>query len=192
MLQHRLIDNVADHGVLPVVSGLTVVEKGDAAFHKTILTLDEVVVDMTDGSTPGTDAMWGTKLLYSFPAGKTAVLGAHQIYPAAGFVAGAGGIADDANFEVGVGQGARENDSNFVLASVEDDIIPGQNAVTLASGVSDGPEASQLNASKHLASDANVMNLNIITRDDADAGTAADTLTVSGVITIIWASYGAN
>lgn len=190
MFGHNLIDAVSDCGVLPVVSGLTIIEKGNAAFHKTILTLIDIVVNMTDGSTPATDAMWGTQPLYTFPTGKIAVLGAHQIYQTGGFVAGAGGIANDANFEVGVGQSARGNESNFILGSGHDKIIPGQNAVTLAGGVSDGPEASQ-GAENHFTGSSLIANLNIITRDDGDAS-SADTLTVSGIITIIWAHYGIN
>ncbi|KKM61511.1 hypothetical protein LCGC14_1531020, partial [marine sediment metagenome] len=76
-------DSAAIHSVGAVVvkTGLSVVEKGNGAVHKTVITLDEVSIASADGSTPGTDGAWGTQNLYTFPAGHVNMLGAHAVFP---------------------------------------------------------------------------------------------------------------
>ena len=84
---------IDSHGTVATVTGLTVKEYGNAACHKTILTLDEVEVATLDGTTPATHAAWGTKDLYTFPEGHVVILAAHQIYPSGGLEARDGGGA---------------------------------------------------------------------------------------------------
>ena len=182
-------------GTLASVTGLTVVERGNAAVHKTILTLDEVDVTMTDGTTPATDAMFGTKALYTFPAGHIVILGAHEVFPLAGLEATTGGgtgLSDTADLEVGVGTTARANGTNFALQTAEDNIVPGQTGVDLTAGTSDAIESNQLAAALFFdgSASAAVANLNAVTLDDADAGTTADVLKVSGTITLLWTMQG--
>lgn len=54
-------------GTLPTVTGLTVSEWGNAAFHRTVFTFDHVTLPIVD--TPGTSGHGGLKI-YSFPLGK--------------------------------------------------------------------------------------------------------------------------
>jgi hypothetical protein len=187
---------INSHGTLATVTGLTVKEYGNAAVHKTVLTLDEVAITMTDGTTPATDAMWGTKALYTFPVGHVLILGAHQVYPLgliAATTGGGTGLSDTADLEIGVGTTARANAANFALAAAEDNIVPGQAGVDLVAAISDAIESNQLAAVLFFdGTTACVANLNAITLDDADAGTVADILVVSGTITILWTMQGDN
>ena len=52
-------DNVLNSvGTVGTTTGVSAVERGNAAMHKTIITLADVAVAMADGGTPATDAMW--------------------------------------------------------------------------------------------------------------------------------------
>lgn len=182
------------YGTLGTTTGLSVVERGNAAVHKTIISLANVAMTMTDGTTPATDAMWGTVPLYTFPTGHIVVLGAHLVFPLGliiATVAGGGGLADDADLEFGVGTTARANQTNFALAAAEDNIVPEQVGVDLTSATSDAIESSQLAAALFFdGTSGAVANLNFITTDDADAGTVADELDLTGTLTLLWTMQG--
>jgi len=181
-------------GTIGTAAGLSLVERGNAAMHKTVISLTNVAMTMTDGSTPGTDAMWGTVPLYTFPVGHIIIVGAHLVFPLGliiATVAGGGGLADDADLEFGVGTTARANQTNFALAAAEDNIVTEQVGVDLTSAASDAIESSQLAASLFFdGTTACVANLNFITTDDADAGTAADELDLTGTLTMLWTMQG--
>lgn len=186
---------INNHGTLESVTGLSVEEYGNAALHKTVITLDAVELDTTDGSTPATDAAWATQKLYTFPEGHVVVVGAHQVYPLGKIEAvtgGGGGLSDTADLEIGVGTTARANASNFQLQTAEDNIVPGQAGVDLTSKTSDAIESSQLAAALFFdgSASAAAANLNVVTLDNADHGTSADKLKVSGTITILWTMQG--
>ena len=191
-------DNVLNSvGAEGAGSGISVVERGDAAMHKTIITLTNVAVTMTDGTTPATDAMWGTIPLYTFPEGHVLFHGSHMVFPIAGMVATVGGgtgLSDTADLEAGVGTTARANATNFALQTAEHNVVPEQTGIDLVAGSSDAIESSQSTAVLFSdgSSSAIIANLNIITSDDADAGTTADELTVNGTITLIWSMLGDN
>jgi len=184
-----------DKGTKGAAAGISVVEKGDGAVHKTVITLATVAVTITDGTVPATDAAWGTIPLYTFPQGHIVILGAHEVFPLGGIVAvtgGGGGLSDTADLEIGVGTAARANASNFALGATEDDIIPGQAGVDLVAKASDAIESNPLGAALFYdgSAAAVVANLNVCTLDDGDSGVNSDTLNVSGTITIIWTIMG--
>jgi len=189
---------INSHGTVATVSGLTVKEYGNAALHKTILTLDEVEVSTLDGTTPGTHAAWGTKDLYTFPQGHVSVIGAHQIYPSGGLEArdgGGAGIKDTAELEIGVGSVARGDANDFDLHTVttNDNIVPLHVCAALSGGASAAIEASPAAAASNIdgSAAAVVARLNVITAtNDADHGPLPDVLKVSGTITIIWTMQG--
>lgn len=177
-------------GTLGVISGVSVVERGNAAMHKTIITLAEVVITMTEGSTPGTDAVWGTLPLYTFPVGHVIFLGAHAVFPLGLIEAGTGGLTDTADLEFGMGTLARGNTSDFALAATEKNIIPENVCTQMVSGLSVAIESAVLAAALFFdGTTACVANLNFITSDDADC-TGNDTLIVSGTITMLWTMQG--
>ena len=186
-------DTVDSVGTVATKAGLVGVEKGNAAMHKTVLTLTAMEMTMTDGSTPATDAMWGKQLLYTFPEGHVVIHSAHVVFGDDEIVAGGGGITDTADLEFGIGTTARANQSDFVLGATEKDIVPEKIMSQMVGGESDGINSQQAAASlfKDGSSGAIEAFLNIITSDNDDA-TAGDTLDITGVITITWSMQGDN
>ena len=183
-------------GTIESVSGLTVKEYGDAAVHKTILTLANVVMDVTDGANPDTDGAWGTKKLYTFPQGHVQILGAHFVSPIGGMVAAStgSGLTDTADFEIGVGTVASGNESVFGLKGTQQNIVAAitteltASATTaIKSGVTTTPGNNYDGSTTAIP-----VNLNMRTSGDADSGTGASTLTVSGTLTILWSVLGNN
>lgn len=191
------VDSAANDtiGALLSATGLTVVEKGDGAVHKTVISLVEVDMPTVDGTTPATDGHWGTLKLYTFPAGHINILGSHALFPLAGLEAttGAGtGLSDTADFEIGVGSAASANATAFGLENgTQEDIVTALD-VDLTSGTSDAAEsaASGTAATYDGSTTPSTLNLNMRTLDDADAGTVADILKVTGTVTILWSNLG--
>ena len=174
------------YGALGAISGVTVKERGNAAVHKTIITLAEAVMTMTEGSTPASDAVWGTFPLYTFPVGHIIIFGAHAVFPLGLIEAGVGGLTDTADLEFGMGTTARANQTNFALAAAEKNLIPENVCTQMVSGLSVAIESAVLAAALFFdGTGGAVANLNFITSDDADC-TGSDTLIVSGTITMLW------
>jgi hypothetical protein len=190
-------DTVDSIGTLVVADGLTVVEKGDAALHKTIFTFDEFELATTDGTTPATDGAWGSELLYTFPNGHILILGAHALFPLGGLEAETGGgtgLSDTADFELGVGTVASANDTSFGLGDGTQENVIEALDVDLTSGASDAAETvvNATAAAYDGSSTAAKLYLNMRTADDADHGTVADVLKVSGTLTVTWVNLGDN
>ncbi len=182
-------------GAIGSGDGISLVERGNAAIHKTIITLTDRVIVMTDGTTPATDAMFGTSPLYTFPEGHVVVLGAHVVFPLGKVTAGTGGgagLSDTADLEFGIGTTARANQTNFALAAAERNIIPELVLAQMVGGTTAAIESFQASAALFFdgSASAAIANANFITSDDADAGTTADTLIVSGTITLLWTMQG--
>jgi len=182
------------YGTKGSASGISVLERGNAALHMTIITLTDVLVTTTDGTTPATDGAWGTLPLYVFPKGHLLIHAAHQDYPIGKLIAvtgGGGGLSTTADFELGIGSTARANAANFALQTNEENICAGVD-VDLVSKASNAEEASAATASLFLdgSGTAITARLNMVTLDDADHGTSADQLKVSGTITLIWTVFG--
>lgn len=182
-------DAIDSIGTAETVSGLSVVEKGDGALHKTVFTLDEVAVASTDAGANGAQA---TKKLYTFPEGQIVILGAHQVYPLGSLEAvtgGDGGFSDSSNFSIGVG--SAEANAGVDLTGTEEDICAAAD-VDLTTKTSNAIE-SGINASLlplDGSSTAIPVWLNVSTLADGDHGAAADVLNVSGTITIAWTVLG--
>lgn len=188
-------DTLDSVGALTSLTGLSVVEKGDGGVHKTIITFDDVSIATVDGSTPATDGAWFTQPLYTFPVGHIAVLGSHAQFPLGELEAGTGGgtgLSDTADFEIGVGTVASANASSFGLGDGTQENIVTALDVDLTSGTSDAIEAAaQATAAVYDGTGgAIVARLNMRTLDDADHGTVADTLIVSGTVTLLWTALG--
>jgi len=187
-------DTIDTVGVLETVTGLTAVEKGDGAIHKTILTLDEVEVVTNDGATPATDGAWGTTKLYTFPEGQIVILGGHQTYLIAALastVGGGTGLSDTADFGIGVGTVAAAQSTEWGLSTTEENICA-EADVDLTGGTSDAAESS-VNAALVPADGSTAalsVNLNIRGLGDDDHGVIADVLKVSGTITVVWTVIG--
>lgn len=191
-------DTLATHsiGAVPSVAGISVAERGNAAMHKSIITLDDLTFTTTDGTTPATDGAWASQLLYTFPEGHIMILGAHLLIPVAGLVAvtgGGTGLSDTADFEIGVGTTAADNQTAFGLAGVatDENVITGQVAALVAG--SNTPLTAAANSTPATydgSTTAAKLYLNLRTIDDADHGTVADALTTGGTLTVLWTPLG--
>lgn len=168
-------------GAVASVSGLTVAEYGDGALHKTVLTLVAVEVASTDGTTPGTDGAWGTKTLYTFPTGTKILQSAHMNLDSLADNPGADGFTATSDFDLGVGSVAVAQASAFSLSGTQSDYA--EATVALTSSTSTGDSNTNTTPASHTATP---LILNFRTVDDADHGTVAGLLKVSGTIVITW------
>jgi len=98
-------------------TGVTAAEYGDAAVHKTVLTLANLAVTITDATTAGGH---GAQKVYDFPQGLIEIVGATMDLTTA---AGTGGIADTAALVASLGTATVGTD-NATLTSTEADILP--------------------------------------------------------------------
>ncbi len=168
-------------GVKAGGSAVTVVENGDDTMHKTVLTLTNLSVTMTDATTSGCH---GTQKLYDFPAGAITVVGAFMNLTT---LAGSGGIADAAALVGGAGTAA-VGVNNATLATTEQDILS-STAGTLTAGAGTLKKYASPNTTAYdgtaTAIDA-ILNLAV---PDADSS-ASDTVTVNGTVTLYWINLG--
>ncbi len=185
------VDSNATHtvGAVTTKTGLTVAETGDGAMHKTVFTLAGVAMTSTDATTNGAQT---TQQLYTFPEGHILILGAHAVFATGGIVATTGGgtgYSDTADLGIGVGTVAAN--AAVGLDGTEEDICTEMD-VNLSSKASDAEAAvAQSTAAAHDGSGTAIKAiLNTSTLDDADHGGTADTLTVTGTITIVWTTLG--
>jgi hypothetical protein len=170
------LENKAENGAIPAVTGLSFENQGVGPFCKTVLTFTNVV------------AYKGTKV-YDFPAGAIAVLGAHA--DLALTKSSAGVIATwDGDFSLGTVTAS----NNATLASTEQNLIPttatpqAVAGVTTAKGVSTATEGFKVLDGTVTPVDA---YLNFLV-DDADhdvTGTPCN-LIVNGEVTIFWYNLG--
>lgn len=184
-------------GALISKSGLSVVESGTGAVHKSIFTFTAMSMVSTDGTTPATDGAWGTQNLYTFPVGHIAILGSHLVFPLAklvGVTGGGAGFSDTADFEIGVGTVASGQDTSWGLGNGTEENIVAALDVDLTSATSDAIEsAAQVSAAVYDGSStAVVARMNFRTLADDDHGATADALLLTGVLTVLWSNLGDN
>ncbi len=181
-------------GTVTTKTGLTVVEKGNGAIHKTVFTFDEMEMVSTDGTDAPNDAAWGTQALYTFPIGHISFLGSHIQFPLGSLEAvtgGGGGFSDTADFGIGVGTVAIAQAAGFGLAGTEEDICAEMD-VDLTSKTSDAIESVATGTVVVFdgTAGAKTLNLNFGTLGDGSHGIVADVLKVSGILTILWSCLG--
>lgn len=164
-------------------TGVSAVDSSAGAI-KTVLTLSNVVVDMTDATTAGSH---GSVKLYDFPECNMLFLGGSCDLT---ITAGEGGITDTAAVVASVGTATVGTD-NATLTTTEADLIP-STASTLTDGVGAVP-------GKTVTAGVAVFDGTSTAKDAwlnfavPDAGsTADDTLTVSGTVTLVWSNLGGN
>ena len=187
------VDSNATHtvGAAETISGMTVVEKGNGAIHKTVFTLDEVELATTDA---GADSFQASQKLYTCPEGQMVILGAHQVYPLGSLEAvtgGGTGLSTTADFSIGVGSAVVVVAVD--LTTTEQNICVKADA-DLVAKKSDAIESS-VNATLlplDGSTTAVAFYLNVSGLDDADSGAVADVLKVSGTITVVWTLLGDN
>lgn len=151
---------------------------------KTVLTLSGESITMTDAGVAGSH---GSLKVFDFPAGGIVFLGATCDLT---ITAGAGGIADTAAVVGSVGT-ATVGTGDATLAGTEADLIPSTaSPLTAGAGTTKGKSVTAGIAVFDGTAAAIDAWLNFAVPDVGS--TANDTLTVSGTITLVWASLGDN
>ncbi len=176
----REMFNMGDRHIANVLNGLASNQRMGQVRH-TRLTLAGKLVTILDATTAG--AHGGLELL-SFPEGRVLVLGAMTDLA---ILAGAGGIADDAEVVAAIGSVVVAT-NNAALTSTEADLIASV-AATLTAGAADfnGASAAAGLALNGVAG-AKSLFLNFAV-PDADSS-ADDTIAVTGTIDIFWIYLG--
>ena len=167
-------------GAVASVTGLTVEEFGDGALHKTVLTLDTVELDTTDGTDPNNDGAWAALQLYTFPTGTKFCNYSDFTFAVAENNAGADGLTATADFDIGVGSVAVAQAAAFSLTGTLSDYGD------YTAALSGSADTCQVERSTALTLTSTALILNLRTVDNADHGVAAGLLEVSGTITILW------
>lgn len=178
-----MVNNLNGVGAAGAAASTSVaVSESAAGAIKTVLTLSNVSIVMTDATTAGSH---GSLKLYDFPEANLFFLGGSASLT---LTAGAGGITDTAAVVVSVGTVTAGTD-NATLTTTEADLIP-STAATLTGGVGTASGITLTAGAVAFDGTATAKDawLNVAI-PDADS-TANDTLTVSGTITLVWANLG--
>lgn len=162
-------------------TGVTVVENGNGAVHKTVLTLTAVSIATVDATTAGAH---GALKVYDFPAGPIQILGCSFNLTT---LAGAGGIGDTGALVGSLGTVTNDT-ANATLTSTEADLIASATG-TLSGGagvlIKHGSIVTTAFDGHTTPIDA-FLNISV-----PDAGSSADdTVTVNGTITMTWVNLG--
>lgn len=178
-----LRDTITTSGVgAPNGTGVTATEYGTGAVHKTVLTLTNVSITVTD--TGGANGGQGSLKVYDFPEGVIQFLGASYNLTT---LAGAGGIGDTAALVGSLGSVAA-GAGDATLTSTEADMIASTTG-TLTAGAGTLAKHGSLVATAfdgHTTALDAILNLAV-----PDAGISSnDTVTVNGTITMVWANLG--
>lgn len=175
-------DAITSSGIgAPNGTGVTAVEYGNGAVHKTVITLAAASITMTDATTAGNQ---GSLKVYDFPQGAVQILGASYNLTT---LAGAGGITDTAALVGSLGSTAA-GAGDATLTTTEADMIASTTG-TLTAGAGTLQKYGSLVAAAfdgHATALDAYLNLAV-----PDAGSSAnDTVAVTGTITIVWANLG--
>lgn len=177
---------VSPLGVMSTAPGtVNIVEERDATLHRTVITLTNVVVPTTDGTTNGSQ---GNLPAYTFPRGLIEFLGAVLNLT---IVGDGTGVISTAAVVGALGTVAAANDAT--LTSTEANLAPSY-AGTLAAGAgvikSKGVTSTFFDNTTFTNATQLAALLNFAMPDASS--TANGTITVSGTITMNWFNHGDN
>lgn len=166
-------------------STVAAAEYGVGMMHKTVLTLTDHVVALTDEAE--TIAYGGTKI-YDFPEGAIMTVGCTADLD---LTKSSAGVNDDWDGDFGLGTATAGNDDS--LTNTEDDILPTTATPQASAGAttSTGQSAAAENVVFDGTSTAKDLYLNYLV-DDADhnVGGTACNLIANGTITLFWINLG--
>jgi hypothetical protein len=166
-------------------TGVTATEYGEGVVHKTVLTMSDLTVALTDEA--GQVAWLGQKV-YDFPAGAIMFIGA-----TADLVCTLSAAGVDADWEGDFGLGTATAAADDTLTSTEDDLLP--TTATAAATASVGAAKGQSTAAEIVVFDGTTtaidMFLNQLVDDaDHDVTTTATDMIYNGTITFYWINLG--
>ncbi len=162
-------------------AGVVAVETGDGAVHKTVLTLTNVAITVTDSG--GAAGGQGSQKVYDFPEGVIQLLGASYNLT----TAAAAGIGATAALVGSLGSVAASA-ADAALTSTEADMIASTTGTLSGSAGTLAKHGSLVAAAfdGHTTALDAILNLAV-----PDAGISASAVvTVNGTITIVWANLG--
>lgn len=172
--------DVTDEGVGAIAgTNVSVVEYGNGVIHRSVITLDETPVTLTDEAGV---VLYGGQKVYDFPEGVIVCLGAVADLS----VAVGGDLTATAEGDFGLGTVTASN--NNTLATTEQNIIPTTAIAALESSA--GP-ATGYNVAAIAPLDGTTTPIDAFLNflwDDADHN--GGTMTVSGTVTIVWSNLG--
>jgi hypothetical protein len=166
-------------------TGVAVTEYGNGIVHKTVFTLTDAAIALTDEA--GVIAYGGLKI-YDMPAGAILILGATADLDITKSSAGV-----NANWDGDFGIGTTTAGNNNALATTEQNIIPTTATPQAAAGVTTA--TGQSTATEHAIHDGTTAAVDVFLNflvDDADhnvAGTPCN-LIANGTITLHWLNLG--
>lgn len=179
-----IVDSLNGVGSAGAAASVSVEVSEGPGVLKTVLTLDNVSVTMTDATAAGSH---GSLKLYDFPACNMLFLGGSCDLT---LTAGEGGIADTAAVVAAVGTTTVGTD-NATLTTTEADLIPSTaSTLTAGAGTTKGKTVTAGVVVFDGTSTPKDAWLNFAVPDAGS--TANDTLTVSGTVTLVWSNLGDN
>lgn len=178
-------------GSIPAASrtaGVTAIEDGDPARHRTRFTLTTVAITITDDGTAGA---YGTLQLYTFPAGDILVERGRMTLTVATAGAPDTGLAAAAVLDIGVGESALAAAAEALSGDYEN--LINLDDITLSSGdlsaaVTILEATGDTITGNSTAGDPGEAHLNVACT--AATCDASDTLTLTGEIDLLWYNYG--
>ncbi len=171
--------NASNVGVAEELTGLTVAEYGNEAFHKTVLTFDAVAV----GSATGAASLGFGKLLYTLPAGACIVRSSKLNLALQGT-----GTVDADTPDVGLGTVIASGVVSVLSGTATFENIHTGQTFNDCDGTAEVHSALATSSPFALVietADAHTLHLNI-----ADGWAGADALTATGTVTIEWVFIG--
>jgi hypothetical protein len=178
-----LRDTITTSGVGAAAgTGVSAVEYGNGAMHKTVLTVAALPITVTD--TGGAGGGQGSQKVYDFPEGPIQLIGSSYNLTTA---RSSTGIAATAALVGSLGSVAADN-ANATLTSTEADMIA-STAGPLTAGAGSLKSHGSLVATAfdgHTTALDAILNLAV---PDANIS-ATDTITLNGTITLTWANLG--
>jgi hypothetical protein len=165
-------------------TGVTVVESGDTAFKKTVLTFTNASIAMVDATTAGSH---GSLKVYTFPAGLISYQGGTTNLT----IARVGTAITTTAAVVGAVGTATVGTDDDTLTDLEADLIPSTaSTLTAGAGVTKGKYAVAPQVPFDGTATAKEAYLNFAIPDAGSTGN--DALLVNGTITIVWSNLGDN
>ena len=181
-------------GTAATKTGLSVVEKGDGAVHKTVFTFDEMSLASVIGTN---DRPYGSQALYTFPDGHILIHSVHMQFPLGDIecVTGAGtGFSSTADIEIGIGTALTTDTADNGLNGGTEEAVLGAVVIALTGKTSAGIEKDIDSGFEvidgHGSGKTYYLNYRCIGADDH--GGTADALLFSGTFTVVWSNLGDN
>lgn len=182
--QWNVLGGGGDSGTGATASGLSVVESGDGAMHRTVFLFDGYSLTTTDNGTAGNG---GGAKIYDFPQGYIGIYGVSQAWNT--ITVDGTGFPNDVAMEIGIGTTVATSSMGSLTGTAED--IATGDTFTLSSSLSavnrflGSVSAGHYVDGSVTAKDAYLNITGTAATADGDA-----TIVLTGTVTVLWSSVG--